>query len=412
MSDDWLKRWYRSRFSQSSAEGLKDDVWEKISSKVGNWSEFWYKSNSESIDLKPKASVWENISAGLAVTPAVNSTSRMFWMRAASVAAVFILIPYILSDLHVIDRDLVASSQVQSASINTTNSNSAIPSLSNSIEPNINAIAMISQTGSEPQFTLPAVQITRNETVPELTHSKVNSTQRAMNQELRLATLSLDETSTFQRDRNFERPNEKPTHGLWSIGASVNLQRSNMLNAVSRRGLNNESPITNLSHTKIGFNLSVIRQLRNGGNISAMLLLNNKESQCYEDFAGASYIEKSLILNYQTLQLSYARPLFNLGKSRLEASAGLFGSYRTSLEEKWDKEDRNVLANGFKKGNIGLHFGLDGVYSINKLVDLNVGVYYNNGIINIFKGTNEIPSHFLKTYTSSFGANIGLRYHL
>jgi hypothetical protein len=306
----------------------------------------------------------------------------------------------------------VTSSQVQSASMNTTNSNSSIPSLSNSIEPNINAIAMISQTGLEPQFALPGVQITRNEPVPELTDSNVNPTQRATDQELRLAILSLDETSTFQRDRNFERPNEKPTHGLWSIGASVNMQRSNMLNAVSRRGLNNESPITNLSHTKIGFNLSVIRQLRNGGNLSAMLLLNNKESQCYEDFAGASYIEKSLILNYQTLQLSYARPLFNLGKSRLDASAGLFGSYRTSLEEKWDKEDRNVLANGFKKGNIGLHFGLDGVYSINKLVDLNVGVYYNNGIINIFKGTNEIPSHFLKTYTSSFGANIGLRYHL
>ena len=98
MSEDWLKRWYRNRFSQSSAEGLKDDVWGKISSKVGNWSEFWYKSNSESIDLKPKASVWENISAGLAVTPAVNSTSRIFWMRAASIAAVFIFIPYLLKN--------------------------------------------------------------------------------------------------------------------------------------------------------------------------------------------------------------------------------------------------------------------------------------------------------------------------
>ncbi|MFT6281337.1 MAG: hypothetical protein ACJA0U_001464 [Salibacteraceae bacterium] len=412
MSEDWLKRWYRNRFSQSSAEGLKDDVWGKISSKVGNWSEFWYKSNSESIDLKPKASVWENISAGLAVTPAVNSTSRIFWMRAASIAAVFIFIPYLLSDLQIIDRDFAASSQVQSASINASNSNSVIPSLSKPIGSSTNTVATLSQTVLEPEFVIPAIQIARAEPFPELTSTKVNPRQRGTDQALRLATLSLDVPSSFHRDQNFEHPTGKPTRGLWSIGASVNMQRSNMLNAVSRRGLNNESHITNLSHTKIGFNLSVIRQLRNGGNLSATLLLNNKESQCYEDFAGASYIEKSLILNYQTLQLSYAQPVFNLGKSRLEASAGLFGSYRTSLEEKWDKEDRNVLANGFKKGNVGLHFGLDGVYSINKLVDLNLGVYYNNGIINIFKGTNEIPSHFLKTYTSSFGANIGLWYHL
>ncbi|MFT6921414.1 MAG: hypothetical protein ACJA1C_000408 [Crocinitomicaceae bacterium] len=412
MSEDWLKRWYKSRFSQSSAEGLKDDVWEKINSRIGNWSEFWYTSNSESIDLKPKAEVWENISAGLAVNAPVSNTSRLFWMRAASIAAVFILIPYLLSDLQIVDRDLAASSQVQSTSTNTSNSNLAIPSLFQSFDSKPNTVVTISQTVLEPLRVFPSVQIARSEPVPELTSTKVNPSQKATDQSLRLATLPLNASSRFERDLNFERLNGKPTRGPWSVGASINMQRSNMLNAVSLRGMSNESPITNISHTKIGLNLSVIRQLRSGANLEAKLLINNQESQCYEDFAGANYIEKSLVLNYQTLQLSYAHPLFTLGKSRLEASAGIFGSYRTSLEEKWDKEDRNILANGFKKGNVGIRFGLDGVYSINQLLDFSIGVYYNNGIINVFKGTDDIPSHFLKTYTSSFGANIGLRYHL
>lgn len=78
MSEDWLKNRYRSHFSQSSAEGLKDDVWEKINSRIGNWSEFWHKSNSENIDLKPKAAVWENISASLTVNAPVKSTTNLF----------------------------------------------------------------------------------------------------------------------------------------------------------------------------------------------------------------------------------------------------------------------------------------------------------------------------------------------
>ena len=182
-----------------------------------------------------------------------------------------------------------------------------------------------------------------------------------------------------------------------------------MLNVISRRGMNKESHITNLFHTKIGFNLSLPRQLRSGGNLQVKFLLNNKELQCYEDFAGANYIEKSLILNHQTLRFSCSHPLLSLGKSRLKASTGIFGSYRISLEEKWDREDRNVLAVGFKKGNIILSFGLNRVYSLNRSLDLNMGVYYNNGLINVFNGTTDIPSHFLKTYTSSFGANNGLR---
>lgn len=412
MSEDWLKRWYKSRFSQSSAEGLKGDVWENINSRIGNWSEFWYKSNSESIDLKPKAEVWENISAGLAVPAPINNTSRLFWVRVASIAAVFILIPYLLSDLQIIDRDLAASSQGQSTSINTSNSSLAIPSLFQSFESKPNTAGTVSQNILEPLLVIPSLQIAASEPIPELISTKVNPSQKATDQSLRLTTIPLNTSSSFKRDLNFERLNRKPTRGPWFVGASVNMQRSSMLNAISRRGMVNDSPITNISRTKIGLNLSVIRQLRSGANLEATLLINNQESQCYEGFSGVNYIEKSLILNYQTLQLSYAKPLVTLGRSRLEASAGMFGSYRTSLEEKWEEEDRNILANGFKKANVGLRFGLDGVYSINQLLDLNVGVYYNNGVINIFKGTDDIPSRFLKTYTSSYGANIGLRYHL
>lgn len=79
-------------------------------------------------------------------------------MRAASIAAVFVFTPYILSDLPVKEHNFVTSTPVQSDSVNSSNANSAIPSMSKSIAPNTNSAATI----LEPGVDLPAVQIAKN----------------------------------------------------------------------------------------------------------------------------------------------------------------------------------------------------------------------------------------------------------
>ncbi|NRA11216.1 MAG: hypothetical protein HRT57_04595 [Crocinitomicaceae bacterium] len=369
------------------------------------------------MDLEPEPAVWENISAELSAVSHGNSSSRLLWMKAASVAALFIFIPFLLSDIENTETEIVPSTQVQLASStpsysNSTNPNSVISETPQLLEPIVNPAGTFHDVRMEPQFASPSIQPLGERLTPELTQAAPKTSPAPLDEDVHLVTLPLNEPTKYQRDLNFDNPTGKPERGLWSIGASVHFKHSSMMNAVSRQGMNKGSNITNIYSINYVYNLSVMRQLKKGVQLEVKLLFNNKESQFYQDFVGASYIKKSLTLNYQTFQLSYAHPIIKMGRSKIEANAGIFGSYMISIEEEWAGESRNVLTDGFKKGNVGLNLGLDGVFPIGRSFDIHIGAYYSNGIMNIFTGTEHIPSHFLKTYTSSFGTDFGLRYHL
>ena len=254
MSEDWLKKWYRGRFSQSSAEGLKDDVWKNINSKIENWSEFWYKSNSENIDVKPNPAVWENISAGLAVS-SQKSISRHFWMRAASVAALFIFTPYFLSDLEIVETTSLSSNQVQLGSNIPSNSPLTSSATPETIGSNVISTGAIFQASLEPEFTPPTITKPVKVSTTGIAKVKSELKQEIDNQENYLATLFLSQPTNPIRDLNFDNRDVKPKKSLWSVGASLNIQQSNMINAVRINGISNQSNITNLFHTSYGINV-------------------------------------------------------------------------------------------------------------------------------------------------------------
>jgi hypothetical protein len=96
----------------------------------------------------------------------------------------------------------------------------------------------------------------------------------------------------------------------------------------------------------------------------------------------------------------------------MEASGGVYGSFRTDIAELWAGEERNFMSEGFKKFDLGLNTELNTVYTLNESVDLTMGLYASNGLINVFNGIDNIPANFYRTFTTSIGTSVGLRFAL
>ena len=432
MSGDWLKKWYRDTYSRSTPEPIKEDTWENIEEKIGDWTGYWYAKNAEELGVKPAPAIWENINTGIEQVLMLKKSVRQFWMRAVGASIIFALIPSLLADF-----------QTESFSPNETQASLQLAALSStpSVENAHNAYIESSssdQTSSvqsndyrETQENIPLTNTLlasnnlpaalNNEGPADIPHQENSTTS---NNRMHVSVLPVNALSQLEQDPTLpvlhERSEEKlknkgSKRGLWSMGASASFQHSTLYNATNQRGNDQESNITNLSSSSISYNLTVGRRISNLGTIQATISLNDKKSQNFMDFVGSEYIKKSLGLTYQSMNISYNHSLFSnqlKGRIGIEMNTGIYAGYLTNIEEKWGDEDRSILGSGFKKFDLGGKVGIDGVYSLHPSLDMKLGLFYSNGFLNIFKGVEGIPAHFYRTVTSSYGASIGLRYNL
>jgi hypothetical protein len=425
MSGDWLKKWYRDSYSWSTPEPIKEETWEKIEEKISDWPGYWYAKNAEDLEVKPAPAIWEGINTGIEQVMVLRKSVRQFWMRAVGASMIFALIPSLLADF-----------QTESFAINETSVTPQLAALSLSpaaVEVQNDNIAASTATNrlSQSQENVPLTNtLLANNNLLERSEIEVpaNAAQQetnvTSNNRMHISALPVNAISLLEQESTtpvlYERSEENPKikgskRGLWNVGGSVSFQHSTLYNPTTQRGNDQQSNIKNLSSSATSYNLSVGRRISNLGTVQATVTLNDKKSQNFMDFVGSQYLEKSLDLTYQSVNVSYSHSLFaNQMKGRIgiEMSAGLFASYLSKIEEKWGDEERSLLSDGFKKFDLGGRIGIDGVYSLHPSLDMKLGLFYNNGFLNIFKGVDGIPAHFYRTITSSYGAAIGLRYNL
>ncbi|GEM_PF-5453435 len=430
MSEDWLKKWYRDNFSRSSATDLKEETWKNIESQLGDWTGYWYKSNAESVGEQAPDAVWTQLSSSVQETFMLRRARKWAIARTLGLCFVFLSVPYFMSDYLLSKEELlrpsgysIATAEQESLSSpeglvvsNDEISNTAAIPQENILATNSNSEPL---TISANTSTILPTEIPFEASSAVRTHQNINnedkSSERVLGNIHPLATNELQPISNaVDLQLVNSEYNRKPMRARnWQVGLAGNYQRSMLLNPTLQRGNDSQSSIKNILGNNVSATISLSRKITPLNKIRLAAKINDVKSQHFMDFAGAQYIRKSLSITYQTLGLSYRRSLLpNHRQSRfgLELGAGFYGSYRTSIEESWGDEERFVMSQGFKKFDLGAQIELDGVYTLYPSVDLTLGVYYSNGFINIFDGIDGIPSDFYKTYTSAFGASIGLQY--
>lgn len=430
MSEEWYIKWFKHRASKAPVERPSPESWFKIDSKIGDWLAFWYTSNKNESGPLPSDSVWNALNAQLEIQSVQKRTKRMYWVRSVAATLLLLVVPTLIHDSF-----YTAQFQSSQAKSNTQKASGNSSQFSSTDNPNLTLNAdsenkigglEMHQTSVQTLEGLPAtvstIALSKNEQSTDefLTHTVPQIPSDAMEIENLLAShlpqkpiVRLDDhLSADLKEASYRDPLET---NKWKIGVAVNCQSSNLLNPINQLGMKSSSQITLLWNQNFSYEFSVSRRLRNNALIDATIVFNDKKYQFYKDFVGPDYIEKSTVLTYQSLSIDYHHPIFqglltqNFG---LELNGGVFGSYRTRIEEKWGDQDRYDLRDGFRNYNIGLSLGLNGIFHLTPKVDVITGLYNRNGILNIFKGTETIPANFYKTYTSSFGLKIGMKYQL
>ena len=469
MLDSWLKKWYKKSYEDASVENPSAEVWENIASKLDENQSFWYaanvasKGNTEPVSPK----VWEELNEYVETQALMVTQRRWGVIRKVGVTIPLLILPFVISDYlssptyvsgqntievsamlsdseleSIAQEDIILDQHVSSEVYGNelVAQNDVSEFTPPSAEPAVNQEtyellnnepirAEVTQLGSVVAVESPSVQSLKNTHVSEeelLTErSNLAQTEADLNvnfiQEGDVSSLPIqalyitNEGAREPAEGYFNDVNSIPSNGLWRFGVGVNNQFSNLLNPITLQGLDKYSHIDLSLSSNLSFDFSVERKVGRLGYLGVTARLNDQKTQRYQDFIGSQYLEKQLSLHYNSLFVNYSHALFakRLNKKiGLELKTGVYVSHLGGTSEQWDNQDRDMLSSGFRSVDVGAMIGLNGSYRINNRFDINLGTYYSNGVVNVFKGTDVMPSYFFRTFTSSFGGSVGVRYYL
>lgn len=432
MSEDWLEKWYKDKYASASVEKPRSSIWLRIEAGLRSIGVKLQEAGPEPIVERPKASVWEALSAFVDREILLRREAKLRRIRTAFSSVLLVFVPFILADFSNAESWNERNYTAQTESNNSSNISENQVNNNNAAEDfNVPNPVLADNLDLTRQLQIGVIE-DLNAGVDQLKASNNSTTQEFGNNDLKstylaqLNTISSLDVLPFKyfahedaEIRNEEvsvrRNAPRSIQGPWSIGLSANYQMTNLYNPVTRLGLDSKSHITNLYEGNFSFDVSVMRRISSRSAIRLGIRLNDRKAQSYQDFDNAQYLVKDLELNYQTIDFTYQRSLAtNILPPRIgiELSSGLYVSYLTSINERVNQQDQKLLSDGFRNYDLGINIGLHGIYRFSRPVHLSFGVFYSNGLINVFEGVDKIPARFYQTYTSSYGASLGVRYLL
>lgn len=431
MSENWLEKWYKDNYASASAEKPRASIWSRIEAGLRAMGVNWQDPGLEPVIEHPKASVWEALSAFVDNEILLRRQIRIRRIRTAFSSVLLIFVPFLLADLS--NAETWNSEEYAALAELNKPSNNSEPQANNNERANVpnvpNQLAVLNAELIPVQGTAEVLNLNSesNETrVPSNSNSEdlgLNAERSSELAQTNVSSIDLLPIKPFAYE-DFELKNEQVaarltspgfTTGRWSLGLSGNYQLTNLYNPITRLGLDSKSHITNLFESNFSFDIAVFRRISTRSSVRLGLRLNDQKAQSYQDFDNAQYLVKDLELNYQTLDISYNRAIATAilpPRIGVELSTGLYVGYLTSIKERVNHQDQKLLSDGFRNYDLGINIGLHGIYKFSRPVHLSLGVFYSNGLINIFQGVEKIPARFYQTYTSSYGASLGVRYLL
>ncbi len=441
MLDNWLKKWYKKSYQDTSVENPSTEVWENIASKLDDKSSFWYASNIASEENNEPVSprVWENLSVYVEAQAVQAVQKRWRRVRNYGLTTVLLILPFFISDSFEAPMN-VGPTHSSQGEIPSNSTNVAHTELETEMEPLLSKETVTVSVQNEEEIFGNHHQLITAENTRLVAENwpAANEINYRFDPDSKKTTVEVDEVSALpvktiavvdEFDLALERnlvTSENESHvntgstsrpssnGKWRFGVGVNNQISNLLNPITQQGIDKDSGIDLSISRNYSFDVSLERKIGRYGYLGVTARLNDQKTQKYRDFYGSEYIEKQLSLTYQSLFLNYSQAILTKHFNKrfgLELNSGVYVAHLGDVTEKWDNQNRYELTEGFRKFDLGAMLGVSGNLRLSKSFDLNAGVYYSNGVINVFKGVETMPSYFFRTFTSSFGGTVKVRYY-
>ena len=142
--------------------------------------------------------------------------------------------------------------------------------------------------------------------------------------------------------------------------------------------------------------------------------VSNSNGQVYKEYLNGDFITNQIQLNYTSVKL-LGRYRFVKQKENIPVShhlvIGTYGSYLVNAVQDIADEKENISSN-YRNYDLGIILGYEADSRISKNLTLSTGARIDPGIINVYKGSEQLPAEFNKTYTSSISVQLSLKYHL
>lgn len=420
--NDWLKKWYNDQFEKIDVSP-SSEVWENISESLDEWPKHWYSSNTNQLKTAPRPSTWESLQSELANINYPLRSARPAYALIAMAILVLILVPVSLSD--------------GSLSLTNVNDTALVEHETASLNDDINYISNKKTNQSANLSIKESSSSTKEETSKNINRSPINeevakieskvdtliphplltNTNQSKKNKLEVDHILKDNSelaslkpklvgyeSSFSREELVDFPKDVSTPN-YSIGFHLTPQFSTLLNPLrSKSKTSGDAEIMNPA--SIGFDLSFEKHITSKNSLRLNVRGNNLKSLKIKE----NNTTKKMTLNYASLDLTYSRKwrIGNSDKLLLKTNIGLFAGYAISKDVNYDGERVSYISDGLRNMDFGNSLGIVLSRKLSNNLRLEVGAISQFGVINIFKGTNVLPSKYFRTSTTSYGLSLGL----
>ncbi len=202
-------------------------------------------------------------------------------------------------------------------------------------------------------------------------------------------------------------PADPPFFSVTHVGLTGGWKNTWLLSPETRYGLNPNSLLDTRTSWSPDLGIRIQALIRGRHGVGADLLLVSPARQDYKQYVSARYVDRSIHLQYQRLQLYYLAPL----SSRTQV---LMGGYVARLQSASEEvgDDNFARTGQFKSIDYGLLLGVQQQFPLWKRWSAQVGMQAIIGLPNIYKGTAQVPAALNVTREAGISLTGGVVYRL
>ncbi|MFP4018951.1 MAG: outer membrane beta-barrel protein [Bacteroidales bacterium] len=393
---------------------------------------YWYKKKIEESEEMPPEAVWENIQDQLDIENTwdnikeeLDREDKVIVLRKASytlaAAAAILLLILILMPPKLEQRSTSPITETTNPYINIQNSetgNQPVHSTDNETDEKLTANIIDqfnrkSNVLNEPGFTKSEKDREQpaKEYIAEFLNSYPVSLPVEKNPKGNLQSSSQKNINKASIPEEEVMENNKPEYFVGTSGNFTNswLLSNKTMNSIRNSPYSSANPQRNNSFSLFG-GVNLNERL----SLQLEALIEKSNGQNYKEYLNGKFINNQIQLNYSALQLAGKYKFIKEGKNipvSHNLVFGVYASYLNNANQSINDEEENIR-NRYKNYDLGALFGYEIDSKLSHNLILSTGVRIDPGLINIYTGSEDIPSEFNKTYTTSLSLQVSLKYNL
>lgn len=226
-----------------------------------------------------------------------------------------------------------------------------------------------------------------------------------------VTTLIVDPFMSFP-NINFDIKFGDPKVYYNEIGIIVSFFNTNIINNDYKESQRENGFVNLMPVYKYSIGILYDHNISYKNSINTELFFSFNQNQKTYLYKNGKYFQKTIDLSYTKIALSFERKFLTKNINSW-FSAGVGGYFALLNNDKMTYKYKDIVVNNysgvFKKIDYGIKMSINREYNYHRII-AGLGLHYEYGLNNIFKGNQELPSYFDYSNNINFGVDIFVKF--